>query len=144
MNSTIAVTRALTVAAPIEWVWQAITIPDEIAQWLGMESVIIDNLAVGGQMRFIVEGADDPAIFTAVEPPTHLAYRWTPEAGIPILTLVTFHLEPTDGGTYITVTEEGFEALPDDLAQTVSTRNGKGWGMALDGIANLVQGLEDE
>jgi uncharacterized protein YndB with AHSA1/START domain len=144
MNSTIAVSRTLTIAASIERVWQAITTPAEIADWLGMEAVIIDDLAVGGRMRFVVEDGGDVAIFTTVEPPTHLAYHWTPEAGIPILTLVTFRLEATEGGTHITVTEAGFEALPSDLGTTVSTRNGKGWGMALDGIAKLVQGTDDE
>lgn len=143
MNSTIAVTRTLTVTAPIERVWQAITTPADIAQWLRMEAVKIDKLAVGGQMDFMVEGSD-PAVFTIVEPPTHLAYRWTPQVGIDSHTLVTFRLEPTDTGTHITVTEEGFEALPDDLGTTISTRNGKGWGMALEGIANLVQGADDE
>lgn len=143
MNPKIAVTRTLTVTAPIERVWQAITTPAEIAQWLRMEAVKIDTLTVGGQMDFMVEGGD-PAVFTVVEPPTQLAYRWTPQAGIQAHTLVTFRLEPTATGTYITVTEEGFEVLPDDLGTTISTRNGKGWGMALEGIATLVQGTDDE
>lgn len=145
MKATIAVTKTLTVAAPIERVWQAITTPNEIAHWLGMEHVFIDELTVGGAMRFEVEGGgDEPAIFTVVEPPTHLAYHWTPEVGQPMRTLVTFLLAPGDGGTHITVTEAGFEALPGDLATTISQRNGKGWGMALAGIATLVEGIDDD
>jgi uncharacterized protein YndB with AHSA1/START domain len=109
-----------------------------------MERVTIDNLIPGGRMVFEYEGGGDDAIIAIVEPPTRFAYRWKPEMGYDVRTLVTFVLEATDSGTYVMVSEEGFESLPGDLADTVAPRNGKGWGMSLEGIAKLVEGTPDD
>lgn len=135
----IAVTRTLTISAPIERVWNAITEPSKIATWLGMESVTLDRLAVGGKFSFAAGEAGGDGVITVVEPPTRLAYYWNPETGYDAQTLVSYVLERVAEGTSISVTESGFEALPADLRDTISQRNGKGWTMSLEGIAAMVQ-----
>jgi uncharacterized protein YndB with AHSA1/START domain len=70
-----------------------------------------------------------------VEPPERFAFRWTPEPGNPAESLVTFRLEVVPGGTLVTVTESGFEALPDSLRQKRAEMNAQGWGFVLEHLA---------
>jgi len=48
---------------------------------------------------------------------------------------VTFQLEDVTDGTRITVTEEGFEALPAEVRSAQMENNTRGWKIVLDGIA---------
>jgi uncharacterized protein YndB with AHSA1/START domain len=140
----IAVTRTLTITAPIERVWNAITEPSKIVSWLGMSTVTLDRLEVGGKFTFDADGTGGDAVITVVEPPTRLAYYWNPEMGYEAQTLVIYVLESVPEGTHISVTESGFEALPADLRERISQRNGKGWTMSLEGIAAMVQDHDND
>lgn len=56
-------------------------------------------------------------------------------------TLVTFYLETVAEGTRLTVTETGFEALPEEVRQTPFARNSKGWRIQMNNIAEYLQRL---
>ena len=84
------ITREVTVAAPPDVVWDALTDPAELAAGLGADAEV--DLRVGGAIRF----------------------RWpdgselrTGESGLAIAdaTVVAFTLEADDRGTRVTVTE---------------------------------------
>ena len=66
------------------------------------------------------------------EAPQRFAFHWTPEPGNPTLSLVTFVLEAVSEGTRVTITEAGFEALPEDVRKKRYEMNGEGWGITLD------------
>ena len=48
---------------------------------------------------------------------------------------MTFQLEDVTDGTRITVTEEGFDALPAEVRPAQMENNTRGWKIVLDGIA---------
>lgn len=116
-------------------VWQAITDPKRFSAWFGGH-IEFARLAVGEPMTFFEE---NHGTIAAVEPAERFAYHWPAAPHQDVQTLVTFVLEPTVDGTLITVTEEGFEALPDDLRQSRLDFNNAGWGIQMDNIANYFE-----
>ena len=52
--------------------------------------------------------------------------------------LVEFRLEPIDAGTRLTITESGFEALPDLRRLEVLRGNTEGWNIQAQNIADYV------
>jgi uncharacterized protein YndB with AHSA1/START domain len=122
--------HSLVMAAERERVWRAITGPQHFSKWFGMP-VQLDRLAVGGHLRFVEIPGSPPCVITAVEPPERFAFNWTPEPGCPVTTLVTFYLEKVDEGTRVTVTEQGFEDLPEKLRKPRFELNSEGWSIQL-------------
>lgn len=133
--------RRVTVSAPIERVWTAITQADQLAQWFG-DSAEVD-LRVGGSITLgwseydtstsgVVERVDEPNVF---------AFRWQSSAsadGEHHSTLVTFTLRDVDGGTDVIVEESGLAALPGDVYDRTLEENSSGWTAEL---ADLVTHL---
>ncbi len=140
MNSTMEIRRSVVVAADREKVWRAITRPEHFSKWFG-DQVQFERLAAGEVMTFFEE--DYPGTIAAVEPPERFAFYWTAETGYPVETLVTFHLETVPEGTRITVTETGFEALPEDVRHIPFDRNNEGWGIQMNNIAAYLQTMDD-
>ena len=142
MNSTMEIRRSVVVAADREKVWRAVTQPEHFSKWFGGQ-VQFERLAVGEEMIFDVGGETGPGTIAIVEPPERFAFHWTPEPGYPIETLVTFYLETVAEGTRITVTEAGFEGLPEDVRQPRFDLNNKGWDMQMNNIAAYLQRADD-
>lgn len=139
MTSTMEIRRSVVVTASREKVWRAITQPEHFSKWFGGE-IQFERLAAGEAMTFF---GTEPATIAIVEPPERFAYRWVAETGYSAETLVTFHLEAVPEGTRITVTETGFEALPEDVRHIPFERNGKGWSIQMDSIAAYLQTADD-
>jgi hypothetical protein len=78
-----------------------------------------------------------------VEPQARFAFHWPAEQGYEAQTLVTFHLETVPDGTRITVTEQGFEALPEDVRRIPFERNAEGWAIQMDNIAAYLRAAEN-
>lgn len=143
--------RTITVDAPRDRVWAALTEPALISQWFGDETQLT-ALEVGATGRFDWEGYGNfPFEITEIEPKTSFAYRWS---GIPAesllsddSTLVRFTLadaaaESGTVGTEITVVESGFELLPGKTLyrRTRLEQNRDGWDIELDELAGLLEG----
>ena len=142
MNSTIEIRRSVVVAADREKVWRAITQPEQFSKWFGAP-VQFERLAAGETMTFFEGGESEPGTIAIVEPPERFAFHWTPEPGYPVETLVTFHLESVTEGTRITVTEAGFEGLPEAVRQSRFDLNSKGWGIQMNNIAEYLEKVDD-
>src|SRR5262245_56609235 len=110
----VTIKRSAVVEAKRQRVWQAITDPTQFSQWFG-DPIRFEQLAVGEPMKFFREG--HPGRIAVVDPPVRFAFYWPAEPGSNVEPLVTFNLEPTTEGTRITVTEEGLEALPENMRQ---------------------------
>lgn len=136
MKSTMEIRRSIIVSASRERVWQAVTEPAQFSTWFGGK-VQFDRLVVGEAITFFEEGY--PGTIAAVKPPERFAFYWTAELGYPVETLVTFHLEAVAEGTRITVTETGFEGLPEEMRQVPFDRNNKGWGIQMNNIAEYLE-----
>jgi hypothetical protein len=53
--------------------------------------------------------------------------------------LIEFRLEPKDGGTVLTVTETGFDAIPKDRRLEAYRMNEGGWTIQMKNIENHVE-----
>ena len=135
------VIKRVTLDAPLDRVWAAITESNRFGQWFGAEfdGPFIAGRATMGRIRPTEVDAQVAALqepkrgtpmtlyVDTVEPMTRFAFRWNPEPGSEVLTLVTFELEPTDAGVAVTMTEEGFDQLPDDVKTHRREGNAEGW-----------------
>jgi uncharacterized protein YndB with AHSA1/START domain len=131
MEATV-IKRTVTTSAPRERVWKALTNPKNLSKW--MISTHFDTLAVGEAIAFAEGDRTFYGSIAAVEPPEHFAYRWPIHDDHPIQTLVSFHLEALPNGTQITVTEEGFDALPEPARQERLKDNIQGWGSVFEAM----------
>lgn len=132
-----AIERTITLPAPRERVWRAITDPDELAQWFP-EKVELD-LRPGGDGQFTWQEHGAYAVqVVAFEPPTYFAWRWSNEAGVSLeqageKTLVEWWLdEAPDGGTTLRLRESGF------TRPTHRAGNDEGWGEELAELVALL------
>jgi uncharacterized protein YndB with AHSA1/START domain len=126
---------SVEIAAPIERVFRAIT-SDEITKWWGSpeEYQVTEYTAdvrPGGRWRstgvapsgqiFSVEGE-----FREIDPPRLVVHTWCAPWDGNNETVVTYRLEPIDGGTRVTVRHEGFA----DRAESCRD-HGRGWDRVL-------------
>ena|ERR1051326_2340305 len=131
--------REMTLTAPVERVWAALTDPKELVKWFGDGAEV--DLRPGGAMLLSFGHDRVPAVVEAVEPMRRFAYWWTPGdgSGQPVTeesrTLVDFTLAPTaDGGTKLRMVESGFAAHPDKRAG-----NDEGWTAELGELATYLE-----
>ncbi len=140
--------KQITLWAPLDRVWNSISDSAEFGSWFGMR---IDGPFVAGKT---VTGAISPTtvdaevaaaqaphvgtpvalIIEAIEPKTRFAFRWHPYAvdkntdyGEEPKTLVTFVLAEVEGGTHLTLTETGFENIPEHRRAEALRMNDGGW-----------------
>jgi uncharacterized protein YndB with AHSA1/START domain len=130
---TASITHDLYLPHPPERVWEALTDPAEIAQWL-MPNDFEPRLG----HRFTFRTNPMPALnfdgichceVIELDPPRLLAYTWV--GGSLTDTLVTYRLEPEGDGTHLYFEHSGFDL--DDPVQQASYRGlSSGWGPGLD------------
>jgi uncharacterized protein YndB with AHSA1/START domain len=117
MSSNDRIEREIFIKAPVERVWAVITEPEHVGSWFGQGEPAEIDLRPGGIMHLDHgQHGQFPTVFTVVEPPRRLAYRWAGAypgevADETNSTLVEFLLEPQDDGTRLRVVETGFANL---------------------------------
>lgn len=136
----LTVERSIWIAARRERVWQAITDARQIMAWWGGDYWEIAGLEPGAAIKF--GSADDPMLarVAAAEPPQRFVIEWPPQPQyheIPILT--TYVLAEEAGGTRVTVTETGFEALPADIRQQRFESTAAGYAKVLEGLKQFLE-----
>jgi uncharacterized protein YndB with AHSA1/START domain len=91
------IVRDLEVPARITRVWDALTEPSTIAQWLTCQDIAFEPRVGGGYSLF---DGDATGTVTRIEPPHLVEYTWTmegwPEGAPP--SLVRWELSPVAGG----------------------------------------------
>ncbi len=136
--STLTLERSILVAAPRQRVWEAITQPEQIAQWLmppalgaqlksddsGQLSVLMGPMEVGFAL---LENSD---------PPRQVTTRGFPDKVL----AVTYTLDEAPGGTRVTVTVAGLDRLPAAAAQERLEPMGQGWDKLLQNLKAFVEG----
>ena len=116
----LAVERAVWISATRERVWRAITDPEQLEQWYAPGCPWeIPALQVGATVKFYNTDTDIQfATIETVEPLREFTLRWQLDEANPDTTLInTFRLEEENGGTHVTVTQAGYESLPESLRQ---------------------------
>jgi uncharacterized protein YndB with AHSA1/START domain len=145
----LTVEQTIWINAPRERVWQAITDDAQITKWWG-DYWEIPVVEVGATIKFGSE--NDPnlakeedhmvATLAVVDRPREFAIQWPPQPQYHSIEMVTrYLLEEENGGTRVTVSETGFEALPDDIRQQRLDSTAKGYATVM---ANLKAYLEGE
>ena len=125
--------------APRERVWRALTNPDELGAWFGI-NLAGATIAPGVhlQRNFTIPGHEHMVFDVTIEelvPERRFAWRWHPNAVEPGVdysaeprTLVTFTLEDAPGGgTLLRVIESGFDAVPAHRRAAALLGNASGW-----------------
>ncbi len=137
----LTVERSVWIAAPRERVWKAITTTDQIRQWWGHDYWEINPLEIGGIIKF--GDSNDPMIATidVLDPPRQFTIRWPPQEQYhSIIIYTTYLLVEENNGTRLTVSETGFEALPDDIRQQRFDQTAKGYATVLADLKAYVEG----
>lgn len=140
--------KQIVLKAPRARVWEAISDARAFGAWFGVD---FDGPFVAGQWLSgrIVPTTVDPEVaklqephrgtpfkilVAEIAPMTRFAFRWHPFAIDKTLdyekeptTLVAFELKDADGGTLLTITESGFNALPAARRDAAFTANDGGW-----------------
>ena len=139
--------KHVTLRAPLERVWAAITDSQKFGIWFGVEldGPFAAGKKITGRMRptrVDPEIAKKQAAFEGmpmewqverIEPMTYFSYRWHPGAvdrtvdySSEPMTLVEFVLEAAGATTKLTIRESGFDKLP--AARREAAQKGNDWG----------------
>jgi uncharacterized protein YndB with AHSA1/START domain len=141
----IAVERSIWINASRERVWHAVTQPEHLDQWYATYyRWHIPALHVGATVKFYNrDNHADMQIATieVVDPPREFTVRWLPDKEYPAMTLVTtFMLEEENGGTRATISESGYESLPDDVRQKWLDATGGGYTLSMENLKAYAEG----
>jgi uncharacterized protein YndB with AHSA1/START domain len=132
------VEQTIWMEVPRERVWEAITDPGHLAQWLLPPALGADmKRGPNGIILVSMGGMEIPvAVLEEVEP-----LRLVRSYGLPDHVIsITYLLEDENNGTRITVTMNGFEQLPVDARQDRIKPAGMAWEKALANLRAHVTG----
>lgn len=130
--------KTLDFDAPIERVWSAITVADELSQWFGREARFEPVVGFEGAMIWPEHGSFALRVEEA-EPPTRLVWSWIHKPDVAFddapSTRVEWTLSTRDGGgTRLYLRETGF------LTDEHFGQNQGGWDEELGELVELLAG----
>jgi uncharacterized protein YndB with AHSA1/START domain len=143
------IVKVVELKAPVAKVWQAISDHKAFGEWF---RVRLDQPFVVGQVttgQMTVPGFEHypwRSVTEVIEPERRLVFRWhdfDPDSGVDVadhpLTTVEFRLEAgPGGGTRVTITESGFDAIAEPRRAQVMRDNTGGWDMQAQNLKDHV------
>ncbi len=145
MTSTkelLRIDRTIEIKASQELVWRALTDPAQLGAWFKVS--VEGEIALGKEVWMTsqhagpCEGKRFSARISEFNPITRLAWQWHPgviDSAVDYSreprTTVTFTLEPSKGGTRLSVAETGFDEISVDRRAKVFGDNDHGWSEVL-------------
>ena len=142
MDNTFTATATITINVPASRVWQALTTPEIMKQYLFGVDVVTD-WKVGGPIIYkgVWEGKpfEDKGKILKFEPGKLLvSTHWSPLAGAPDVPenyhTVTYELSEKDGATEVTLTQDN------NASEEEKVDSEQNWNMMLDGLKKLLEG----
>jgi uncharacterized protein YndB with AHSA1/START domain len=142
--------KKILLRAPRTRVWRAITDSREFGEWFGVRfdgpfkpgapqrGVLVGTSVDAEVARMQREHSGIPfdIVIDRIEPERMFSFRWHPfaiEKGVDYsaepTTLIQFALEEVPGGTMLTVTESGFDAVPLARRAQAFSANEQGWSI---------------
>lgn len=116
------IVATVVIDAPIDRVFAALTVPEEVIRWWGSEDTYRTtqwegDLRVGGRWRATGRGRDGQPFwvegeYLELDPPRTLVQSWRPGWDNGHMTTVTFRLDKVGDATRVTVRHEGFVGRP--------------------------------
>jgi uncharacterized protein YndB with AHSA1/START domain len=139
--ATDQVEKSVELKAPLSRVWRALADHKEFGEWFGVKldgPFVVGQAARGQVTNRGYEHVTLVFVVKAMEPERLFSYTWHPYAvdmtkdySHETPTLVEFHLKETAGGTLLTVTESGFEKVPEERRAEAFRRNDGGWAQQM-------------
>lgn len=136
--------KQIELRAPVSRVWRALTDHNEFGEWFRVK---LDRPFADGQPStgYITwpgyEHLKWEAAIQQIEPESYFSFTWHPYSIDPAVdysketpTLVEFRLKPTATGTLLTVTESGFDNIPEHRRAEAFLRNDGGWAQQMTNI----------
>jgi len=146
---TNSIERTIDVNAPIDRVWRALSDYREFGQWfrVDLEGPFVPGQVARGRITYPgYEHVTWEATIKTMKAPGYFAMTWHPYAIDPDVdyskeqpTLIEFRLAPIDGGTRVTVTESGFDAIPAGRRDEAIRMNSGGWEQQVKNIKAHVE-----
>lgn len=145
MTTKFVAEKQVTIKAPVEAVWRALTEPDLVREYLHGTNLETD-WAVGGAIRWRGEwkgqSYEDKGEVLAVEPNRLLKNtHWSPMGGSEDKPenyhTVTYELEPAGDETLLTLKQDNNPT--EEAAAEMAEKN---WGPVLDGLKQVAERLE--
>ncbi len=143
--------REIHIDASPEVVYEVVTTPEHISQWWGFEASFLPVAGADGRMtRERRDGNGTFVVAVSVveaDPPRRFVFRWVQPEGEPATPqnsfLVTFELEPADGGTRLHLTEAGFREVGWEAAalEAAYRDHSVGWDEHLATLAAYAAGV---
>lgn len=141
--------KSIALKAPIARVWRALTDSAEFGAWfrVKLEGPFVPGQVSRGQITHPgYEHITWQATVKEMREPTYFSFTWHPYAIDPDVdysqetpTLVEFRLEAIPGGTRVTVTESGFDAIPRHRVADALRMNEMGWTGQMENIRAHVE-----
>jgi uncharacterized protein YndB with AHSA1/START domain len=160
--STDRIEKRVLLRAPLDRVWRAISDAEEFGRWFGVRfdgpfvagtsvTASITGTTVDDEVAKRQEphaGVKSTWQVVAVEPQRRFAYRWHPFAVDPDTdyhreptTLVEFTLSEAPDGVLLTITESGFDSIPEARRSASFEANSEGWAIQADLVRRYAEGL---
>ena len=139
--------KRIKLKTPVSRVWRALTDYREFGEWfrVKLDGPFVAGQISRGQMTYPgYEHVKWQVVVQKMEPERLFSFTWhhslDPHADISKepTTLVEFRLEKIEAGTLLTLTESGFEKLPDNLRLEAFRRNDGGWTEQMKNIVSYV------
>ena len=140
--------KQIHIKAPVSRVWRALTNHEEFGTWFRVK---LDGPFVAGQPstgHITHPGYEHirwNAMTKEIVPETLFSMTWHPYAIDPDVdcsgepqTLIEFRLQAVDGGTLLSVTESGFDSIPEHRRAEAFRMNEGGWAIQVQNIADHV------
>lgn len=144
--------KRIELKVPVSRVWRALTDYREFGEWFRVK---LEGPFVEGQVSrgMITHPGYEHVVWEAtvqrIEPEKVFSFIWghiksmdketySPDYSNAPTTLVEFRLAPTKEGTLLTLTESGFDQLPDDFREEAFRRNDGGWTQQMQNIESHV------
>lgn len=148
MKNNDQIVKVVDINAPVSRVWQALTDYQQFGEWFRVK--LNEPFAPGSRSTGVTtypgyEGHQWFATIETMEYESVFSFRWNHDNIEPGLspeqqptTRVEFKLEKSETGTRLTITESGFESLPESKRGAIMRGNTEGWNIQANNIADYV------
>jgi uncharacterized protein YndB with AHSA1/START domain len=147
MKNTIE--KRIELKAPVSRVWRALTDYQQFGEWfrVKLDAPFAPGEISRGHITYLgYEHIQWEATVRKMEPERLFSFTWHPYAVDPAIdyskeptTLVEFRLEAKDGGTVLSLTESGFDAIPKERQFEAFRMNDGGWTEQMTNIERYVE-----
>jgi uncharacterized protein YndB with AHSA1/START domain len=158
--NTDQIEKRVVLRAPLDRVWRAISDAEEFGRWFGVrfDGPFVEGASIGAAITPTTvdddvakrqeahTGVKSTWHIVAIEPKRRFAYRWHPFAIDPGVdyereptTLVEFTLAEMPEGVLLTITESGFDAIPEARRSASFEANAEGWAIQADLVRRYLE-----